>query len=169
MLCNRQIYEKSQVNHWKLTNPKLTEGCLFNTILMPWNKIIPLICSDLLTKLSACFYNQTGLSQTLFLPVEEEHTLCNASNSSNTATSHTNTCACTHTYTQAPSPFLSCRLNVNSPDIQPCLQPMITSQLINPDSINVNYSDTVCVCVCARAFMLLQYVHMPECVCVVSV
>ncbi len=68
-------FEKSQVNHWKPTNPKLTEGCLLNTILMPWNKIIPLICSDLLTKPSACFYNQTGLSQTLSLTVEKEQTV----------------------------------------------------------------------------------------------
>lgn len=55
----------------------------------------------------------------------------------------------THMHTLLP---LLCRLNVNSPDIQPCLQPMITSQLINPDSINVNYSDFVCVSACATAY-----------------
>lgn len=81
LVRNRQIYEKSQVNRWKPTNPKLTEACLLKSSLMPWNKIIPLICSDLLTKLSACFYNPTGLS----LRQQRKSRLCNASNSSDAA------------------------------------------------------------------------------------
>lgn len=39
---------------------------------------------------------------------------------------------------------LSCRLNVNSPDVHPCFQPMVTSQLINPNSINMNCFDMMC-------------------------
>lgn len=38
-------------------------------------------------------------------------------------------------------------LNVSSPDIQPCLRPVITSQLINPNSINVRYLN-IMLCVC---------------------
>lgn len=42
---------------------------------------------------------------------------------------------------------LLCWLNVSSPDIRPCLQPIFTSPLINPDSINVHYLNIV-LCVC---------------------